>query len=55
MPRVSEALATLPWVKKVQVDFDRKQATLTVEIGRFDESAIIRALEKAGFGGTVAK
>ena len=54
-PRAREALATLPWAKNVQVDFDRKQATFVAETVRFDEAAIIAVLEKEGFGGTVVK
>ena len=54
-PRARDALATLPWAKDVQVHFDRKQATFVAETARYDESAIIAALEKDGFGGTVVK
>lgn len=50
-----EALASLPWVKDVQVNYNRKQSTFTVETERYDEAAIIRVLEEAGFGGTVRK
>jgi hypothetical protein len=50
---VRDALATLPWVKDVQVNYDRKQATFTAEIARFDEASIVSALEKEGFGGKV--
>jgi DNA topoisomerase IA len=45
----------LPWAKNVQVNFARKQATFTAKIDRYDEAAIIAALKKEGFGGTVAK
>ncbi len=54
-PRVREALATLPWAKNVQVDFDRKRATFVAEAASYDEAAIIAALEKEGFGGSVVK
>lgn len=54
-PRARAALATLPWAKNVKVDFDRKQATFTAETAQYDEAAIIAALEKEGFGGTVVK
>ena len=50
-----DALATLPWAKNVQVNFERKQATFTAETERYDEAAIIAALEKEGFGGKVVK
>ena len=49
------ALATLPWVKNVQVDFDTKQATFTAEAGKMDEAAISRALKDEGFEGKVKK
>jgi len=52
---VRNALATLPWVKNIQVDFDTKQATFTAEAGKMDEAAITRALENGGFEGKVKK
>jgi copper chaperone CopZ len=52
---VRDALATLPWVKDVQVNYERKQATFSAEIARFDEAAIKSALEKEGFGAKIAK
>ena len=54
-PRAREALATLPWAKNVQVDFDKKQATFVADTASYDEAAIIATLEKEGFGGKVAK
>jgi copper chaperone CopZ len=53
--KVREALASLPGVKNVQVDFKNKQATLTVETEKFDDKAVGPALEKAGFGGKISK
>ena len=50
-----EALATLPWVKNVQVDYDKKQAAFTAESARYDEAAIIRVLKDEGFGAKIAK
>jgi copper chaperone CopZ len=52
---VQKALQTLPWVRKVQVDFAKKQAVVTVETEKYDEKALVKALEKAGFGGKVVK
>ena len=46
-----EALETLPWVRKATVDYPKKQATLTVDIGRYNRKEAIGALKKAGFGG----
>lgn len=54
-PRAQEALETLPWAKKVKVDFDRKQATFVAEPASYDEAAIIAVLEKEGFGGRIVK
>jgi copper chaperone CopZ len=52
---VQKALQTLPWVRKVQVDFAKKQAVVTVETEKYDEKALVKTLEKAGFGGKVVK
>ena len=46
---------SLPWVRQAQVDFDKKQAVVTVEVEKYDEQALLKALEEAGFGGKVAK
>ena len=46
-----EALGSLPWVRKATVDYGKKQATLTVEEGRYDPREAFAALKKAGFGG----
>jgi copper chaperone CopZ len=52
---VQEALAALPGVRNVTIDFPKKQVTCQVdetakpaEDGRFG-----KALEEAGFGGTI--
>lgn len=50
-----EALGALPWVKHVQLDYAKKQATVTVEPEKLDENALIQALQQKGFGGTVLK
>jgi hypothetical protein len=47
-PRVQKALASLPWVRQVQVDFPKKQAVVTVETEKYDEKGLVKALEKAG-------
>jgi copper chaperone CopZ len=52
---VREALETLPWVKQVRVDYSRKQATFIAETDKYDEKAIIQALEQAGFGGKMVQ
>jgi len=52
---VRDALATLPWVKNVQVSFDKKQATFAAESARYDEAAIVRVLQDEGFGAKIAK
>lgn len=49
------ALRSLPWVRKVQVDFARKEAVVTAEQERYDEKEMLAALEKAGFPGQVVK
>jgi copper chaperone CopZ len=52
---VRKALATLPWVKDIQVNFDTKQATFSAEAGKLDEAAIKKALEAGGFEGKLKK
>jgi len=52
---VREALGTLPWVKQVELDYGKKQATVTIEPEKLDENALIQVLEQKGFGGTVLK
>ena len=37
------------------MDFAKKQAIITVETEKYDEEALLKALEKAGFGGEVVK
>jgi copper chaperone CopZ len=45
---VKEALSSLPWVKKVDVKFDRKQAIVTAEPSKVDEKQINEALKAKG-------
>ncbi len=46
---------SLPWVRQVQVSFAKQQAIVTAETDRFDEKALLKALQKAGYGGKVLK
>lgn len=50
-----KALESLPWVRKVTIDFANKQATATVVSKSYDEKVLLKALKDAGFGGSVAK
>jgi hypothetical protein len=52
---VRKALATLPWVRKVEVSFGKKQAVVTAVASSYDERALLEALKKAGYGGKVVK
>jgi hypothetical protein len=52
---VRKALTSLPWVRQVQVDFSRKQATITAVADRYDEKALLKALEREGYEGKVVK
>ena len=54
-PRVRKALTSLPWVREAKVDYDKKQAIVTAEADKYDEKAMLKALEKAGYGGKVVK
>ena len=49
------ALESLPWVRKATVDFQKKQASITAVSSRYDETALLKALKGAGFGGKVVK
>jgi len=52
---VRKALTSLPWVREAKVDYDKKQAIVTAEADKYDEKAMLKALEKAGYGGKVVK
>lgn len=52
---VRQALTSLPWVRQAQVNFETKRATVTAEAARYDEKAMLKTLEDAGFGGKVVK
>jgi Cu+-exporting ATPase len=52
---VQKALAAVPGVTHVQVDLKSKQATVLVEINRFDQKALLTALEKVGYPGKMLK
>jgi copper chaperone CopZ len=49
---VRKALESLPWAKKVEVDGDSRQATFLADPEKYDEKAIVRVLEKAGYPGS---
>lgn len=53
--KVQKALVSVPWVRKAQVDREKNQAVVTVEADKYDPSALLKALEKAGYGGKVVK
>ena len=48
-----DALAALPGVRHVTIDFAKKQAVVSVEPSTADGQAFVRALEEAGYGGSV--
>jgi len=50
---VRDALAALPGVRHVEVEFDTKQAVVTMSDGPTSQE-LIAALEEAGYGGSVA-
>ena len=50
-----KVLESLPWVRKAEIDFEKKQATVIVETKLFKPEELTRVLVDAGFGGTVAK
>jgi len=52
---VRDALAALPGVRFVKIDFEKQQAVVTVEQSTLDEEKLIDALKVAGFGCSVQK
>jgi copper chaperone CopZ len=52
---VRKVLTSLPGVRQVQVNFDTKQAIVTADAARYDEKAMLKALENSGYGGKVMK
>ena len=48
---MQKALQALPWVRKAEIDYDKKLARVTVERKSFKPQALIDALKGAGFGG----
>jgi copper chaperone CopZ len=46
---VQKALESLPWAKNVEVDGEAKKATFLADPERYDEKAIVRVLDKAGY------
>jgi copper chaperone CopZ len=51
--RVRTALESVPGVRKAEVDFAKKEATVTVEKKALNTAAMIQALEKIGYQGSV--
>ncbi len=37
------------------MDFNKKQAIVTAEADKYDEKALLKVLEKAGYGGKIVK
>lgn len=52
---VQKALSAVPGVSHVQVDLKTKQAAVLVELNRFDQKALLTAVEKAGYPGKMLK
>ena len=47
------ALAALPGVRQIDIEFEKQQVVVTVDEASLDEQKLIGALEDAGFGGSV--
>ena len=54
-PRVKGALAELPGVAEVAVDYDTKLATCKVDTAKFDKDAAVDALTAADFKDSVVQ
>ena len=50
---MQEALQALPWVRKVEIDFDEKLARVTVEKKSSKPQALVDAVKAAGFGASL--
>ena len=50
-----QALESLPWARKAEINFEKKQATVTVDSKLYEPESLIKALEDAGFGGKVVE
>ncbi len=46
---------SLPWVREVKVNFEKKQATVTADAAQYDEKAMLKALKDEGYSGKVLK
>ena len=53
--KVRKAIASVSGVKQVLVDFDRQEALVVAEAGKFDERAVQAAVRAAGYGAKMAK
>jgi len=50
---VRAALESVPGVRKAEVDFAKHEAVVTADRNTLDTRALLDALEKAGYHGTV--
>lgn len=48
-----EALEALPWVRKAEISFLKKQAIVVVESGEYNPSKLIEAIKSSGFEGKI--
>ncbi|AOW13370.1 mercuric transport protein periplasmic component [Hydrogenophaga crassostreae] len=52
---VKKALANVPGVDKAEVNFDKRQATVTFDDAKTDVTALTQATTNAGYPSTLAK
>jgi copper chaperone CopZ len=52
---VRKALASLPGVSQVRVDFATRRAYVTIQQDKWDEKAMLKALQQAGYGGKIVR
>ncbi|MBI1903698.1 MAG: heavy-metal-associated domain-containing protein [Planctomycetia bacterium] len=50
-----KSLASLPGVSQVRVDYPTKRAYVTIQADKWDEKALLKALQDAGYGGKVVR
>ena len=49
------ALESVPGVRKVDIHFEERKATVTVDPAKYDAAALVKALDDAGYPGSSVK
>lgn len=54
-PDVKQALARVPGVYHIKVDFETKSATMDIDAGKVDEKLLVAALRDSHYDGSIVK